>query len=642
MIKVLRKMAKWTGIVVAVLVVLIVAAAIIIPKFLPLEKIKNIAAEKASQAIHRQVKIGKVSFNIFTGIMLNDLSVSNRPGYSKEPFVSCKNIELKYDLWKLLKGNVYIDKVVLIRPEILVESIDGVSNYADLVGAKKPAAKPAKETKTKEPISLLVSNFSIVDGKLTMNTTAKGKKQVLQLKDLNVKVFGISLVTQKPMSVYVGVTGVYEGRPVPISISGKVDLDMTKSYARVRDLDVIAAGEKLSFNIIAKNFDKAPDITLNVSSPKIDTDKFLAILSGTGTKKPKTAAPPYGVQTASINKSVKSVPANIKLNATFDLNNILFKEMRISSLSGKATLVNKVLNLDLSGIKAYRGTISGKIMANLNESGIAYTVSGLAGKGFDATSASNDFIESFLTKMPDYKELKSKLFGDLSFGLTLTGRGVETPDIIANAKGNGSFALLNGKLGKMKSLSSVGEKIGLKLLQGDIALKEFKSNFSIANKIVTIKGLTLNNGDAGDIKLGFDGSANIGTLEFIKGNTLSLKLNPRSTQLASEYEPFKDEKGWYSLDFEMLGSLKKPIPMPKMGKAIDQMIKNKSKELENAAQKQIDAKKKEAQDAAQKAIDAKKKEAQNAAQKAIDEKKKEAEAKAKQELEQKAKDLLKF
>lgn len=610
MVGVLKKTLKWVGIVLGVIIILLVIAAVALPYFLPLDKIKDLAAQKASEAIHRQVKIGKVSFNIFTGIELNDLSVSNRPGFSKEPFVSAGKIALKYDFWALLQGRVAIGSVVLVNPNILVEMrADGTSNYGDLVGAKKPApakATAGKPAKKKEAVSIMVSKLSIVNGKLTINQAGK----VSQLKDLNVSVSGISLVTKKPIHVYVSVLGVYEGKPVPITIIGDVMLDLNKSSAKVIGFDITAAGEKLSLSADVTSFDKAPNVKLNVSSKGIDTDKFLAIVSGTGTKKPKPA--PYGQLTANISRSIRSVPSNLTLDATVDLNNILFKEMKLDSLALKGTMSNKVMNITLQELRAYKGTIKGSAIIDLKVSGIKYSISGLTGKGFDAAPASNDVIGSFLTKLPDYNELKNKLQGTLSFDAVLTGKGIETPDIIANAKGKGSFLLANGKVSKLKSLAAIGEKIGLKTLQEDIDIKEFKSNFSIANKVVTLSKLDLNNGDKGDIKLAFDGSANISTLEFIKGNKLSLKLNPATSKLSADYDAFKDEKGWYSLDFEMVGSLKKPIPIPSLGKPVQQIINTKKKEAEKAAQKEIDKAKKEAED------------------------------KAKQELEKKAKELLKF
>jgi len=634
----IQKALKWIAIGLVAIVVVIIIAAIALPYFLPLDKIKDIAAQKASEAIHRQVKIGKVSFNLFSGILIYDLSVSNRPGFSREPFISAGLIELKYDFWALLRGKVAIDKVVLVKPEILIEqTADGNSNYSDLVGVKKPAfakasagrpAAPKKAQKPvtkKEAVSIMVSKFAIKNGKLTLKQAGK----VNQLKDLNVNVSGITLKTVKPILLNVSVMGVYEGKSVPISISGKVKFDLNKSYVKAYDFDISAAGEHIALVAEVANFDKAPDVKLNVSSKKLDTDKFLAIVSGTGTKKPKVKPKPapYGQQTANINRSLKSIPSNLKLAATIDMKNILFKEMKLDSLAAKANLANKVLKIRINAIKAYKGIVEGDITADLNVSGISYSVNDLSAKNFDAAPASNDIIESFLTKLPDYQDLKDKLHGNLGLRVSLTGRGIETPDIIANAKGNGSFILANGKLSKLKSLSAIGEKIGLKTLQEDLAIKEFKANFSFANKIATISNMALHNGDAGDIKLTFNGSASIDKLEFIRGNTLSLKLNPKTTRLSSEYDAFKDELGWYAIDFEMTGSLKKPIPIPKLGRPIQQIFDVKKKELENAAQKEIDKKKKEVEDAAQKELDRQKKE---------------AEEKVKQELEQKAKEMLKF
>jgi hypothetical protein len=62
----------------------------------------------------------------------------------------------------------------------------------------------------------------------------------------------------------------------------------------------------------------------------------------------------------------------------------------------------------------------------------------------------------------------------------------------------------------------------------------------------------------------------------------------------------------------MTGSLKRPIPLPKLGKPVEKLIENKKKEAVTAAQKEIDKQKQK------------------------------AEQKAKEELEKKAKELFKF
>ncbi len=597
----IKKLLKWLGILLAVLVVVLIIAALALPRFLPLEKIKGMAAQKASEAIHRNVTIGKVSFNIFTGVQLNDLSISNRPGFSKEPFISAGRIDLKYDLWKLLSGAIVIDKVVLVKPQILIETkTDGSSNYSDLIAAKKPtASKPAAPKKGS--ISIMISKFSIENGLLTL----KQPDKVIQLKDLGLNLSGISLVTKKPMSLNTSGLILYEGRPASLSLGGGISLDMNKMTAKLSGFNLTVAGQKISFDADISNFDKAPKLILKVSSSKLDTNKFLAI-----TTSPNAKPAPYGAQTANINKTLTYVPLNLDLNASVILQNVLYKEMKMDSVSFKAVMSNKVVKTSGLEVGAYGGKITAGVVADLKVYGIGYTVADLSAKGINATPGSNDVIDSFLTKLPDHGELKDKISGTLGFNVTLAGRGIEKEDIIANSKGKGSFLLANGKISKLNSLVAIGEKIGLKTLQEDILVKEFKSNFSIANKIINISKLDLNNGDKGDVKVAFDGSANMETLAFVKGNKLSLKLNPTTNKLSADYDAFKDENGWYSLDFEMTGSLKKPIPIPQLGKPVQNLMNAKKKEVEDQAQKEIDKKKAE------------------------------AEQKVKEELEQKAKDLL--
>lgn len=601
----IKALLKWLGIIVGVVVVILIIASITLPYFLPLERIKEMASQKASDAIHRNVTIGKVSFNIFTGIQLNDLSISNRPGFSKDPFISADRIDLKYDLWKLLGGTIEIDKVVLVRPQILIETkIDGSSNYSDLVGVKKPSPKSAASPqKKKEAISIMISKFAVENGLLTLHQPYN----VIQLKDLNVSLSGISLVTKKPMNLNMGALILYENRPASLSLSGNINLDMNKSVAKFSGFNLIVAGEKISFDADISGFDKAPKMILKVSSNKLDTNKLLAIVTS-----PNDKPAPYGTKTANINKTLKYIPVNLDLSASVLLQNILYKEMKMDSVSFKAAMSNKVIKTSGLEVGAYGGKITAGVTADLKVSGIGYSVSDLNASGINAAPGSNDVIGSFLTKLPGYNELKNKLYGTLGFNVTLSGRGIEKEDIISNAKGKGNFILANGKISKFNSLAAIGEKLGLKTLQEDILLKEFKSNFSFADKIVNVSKLALNNGDKSDVKIAFDGSANMETLSFVKGNKLSLKLNPASNKLSSEYDAFKDENGWYSLDFEMTGSLKKPIPIPQLGKPVQQLVNNKKKEIENAANKELDKQKQK------------------------------AEQKAKEELEQKAKDLLKF
>ena len=97
----MKKLFKWLGITTGIIIVLLVIGVVALPFVLPLEKIKDFAVARISEAIHREVKIEKVSFNLFEGIKLEKLSVSNRAGFSDQPFVSADAISLRYAFWPL-------------------------------------------------------------------------------------------------------------------------------------------------------------------------------------------------------------------------------------------------------------------------------------------------------------------------------------------------------------------------------------------------------------------------------------------------------------------------------------------------------------------------------------------------------------
>ena len=84
----MKKFFKWVSIIAGVLVLLLIIGVVALPLIFPLEKIKDIAVAKISETINREVTVEKVSFNIFSGIKLEKLSISNRPGFTKKPFVS--------------------------------------------------------------------------------------------------------------------------------------------------------------------------------------------------------------------------------------------------------------------------------------------------------------------------------------------------------------------------------------------------------------------------------------------------------------------------------------------------------------------------------------------------------------------------
>ena len=139
------KFILWTGVVIAGLfVLLLTAAAIIIPIKFPPEKLKAMATEQLAQALKHKVTIGSVHFNILSGFGIQDLVVANRPGWASTPLLQTADISISYHLFPLLWGQVSLGEIKLNQPQILVEKRGaGNFNFSDMTGSSPAVSAPA-------------------------------------------------------------------------------------------------------------------------------------------------------------------------------------------------------------------------------------------------------------------------------------------------------------------------------------------------------------------------------------------------------------------------------------------------------------------------------------------------------------------
>lgn len=582
----MKKFLKWFFIVIAVLVVLILAAAIALPFVLPLDRIKDFAAQKMSETLHRNVKIGKVSFNIFTGIGIDNLYIGNRKGFADKPFLSASKIDLKYDLWSLFSGRFKVNKVALISPKILIEKKGQQFNFSDLIPA--PAAKEEKKVAPKKeagkpPVLIDVSTIIIRDAALTYLEYTKAGVEKSGFDNLDLTVSGITLDLSKPINLVSSATVIYQGKPVPVSLSFLANVNLAKEKAKVSNLKLGAAGDTLAANVSVNGFTKNQDINFDFSSGRINLDKFMAILSGKPA--PKEQAPsrpsPHGALTRSINDLAAGIPAGMKVNGDISLKNITFKEMTMDSFNVNVNLADKVLKITSKDTEAYKGNLNSNISVNFKKPGLAYAAQEFDLAGFNAAPFANAVVDSFLTNMKDYLGFKDKISGTLNLNAKIEGAGVETPELLKNAKGTFFFALKDGMLKKIASLSSIGEKIGLAMFKKDMEIKILKGDASLLNGVLKVKTLHMDNGEAGDAVVDFAGSLDLVKQQYVSGNTVTLRLSPRVAP--KELDAFKDSNGWAVVEFELTGSLSKPIPIPKFGKVLENVVKHEVTKSINAA-----------------------------------------------------------
>lgn len=604
---------------------ILVIGIIALPLFLPLDKIKDLAAQKISETINREVRIEKAAFNIFEGINLEKLTISNREGFSKKPFISADAIVLRYAFWPIFKRQIIVKEISLVKPEILIEkNAAGVTNYSDLTKKKKKDSQPksgkAEKLKAKEKrqaFSIVVDTFSIRKGHVTYLDHETGSSS--EIKNASLTVSGITLALLKPIDLKFSAAAVYKEKEIPLAAAGKIAVDLEKETLKIPALTLNIAGESAQISALFSNWKTSPYLDFSLSSKKLSLDPLLAIFAAGEKPKEKRKK---GELTKKVDKTTAKVSPKYRAKARIDIENLSLGEFKADKIKLAASLSNQRTAVDLQEIKIYGGNLTGSASVNLAASGLAYNFQELKLEGFNSTPFVNALVETFLSqKMEDYKDLLNKVYGRLGLNITLKGQGVEPEDIFVNAIGEGSFTLTGGEIKRMKTLASIGEKIKSNTLKEDVKFKDLHAAFALKKRVVTAKDLKL---EADDVKANFNGGADLGNMKWVSGNRLSLKLSPAWTQgLSREFNLFRDKNGWLEITLELTGSLKTPIPVPVLDKPLEKAIGKIKLKIE-AQKVEIEEK------------------AREEAKKKTEEVKEEAKQKLEEEAKKQLKNLIKF
>lgn len=555
----MRKFIKWAGIAVGAVLAILIVASLLLYFFLPLNAIKDYATKQLSDQLHHEVQVKGVSFNIFSGIKLTGLTVANRKGFDSAPLISADAVELKYLFWPLFSGKVIIPEINLVKPRILVEkSRRGEFNFGDML-ASKSETRTTKADKRSQ-IDLIINTFSITKGKLTYYDYSTASRS--ELRDVNLTVSGITLALIKPIDLKFAAIGSYQDKEVPLAFSANLMIDPAGDFVKLPRFALAIAGQTLHGSVDLSNLKKGPALEASLRGERLAIDPFIAFFAGGAPAKEEKKKPVHGALTQSLKAAFSSLPANVSGSLNLDLNNITLSRLKIDALKTSISLKNRQLGLDIKNLSAYNGKLLVKGLFNLPA--LSYNLGQVELKGFDAAPFANDAIDSFF---PDMLDAKNKVEGKLDVYLAVKGAGAEMPEVFANLASSGTLLLSDGRLKKLKSLEGIGEKYNVNLLKHDLLVHGLRVDFSLANRLLDVKRLNLQDTD---LLAAFAGGVDFNKMEYRPGNRLNLKFSPAATgTLPKELSIFKDAQGFTSVDFELLGSLTKPIPSPRFEKAIE-------------------------------------------------------------------------
>jgi len=239
----MKRALKIIGIVVAVILLVVIA----LPFLINVNSFRPKLESELSSALGRQVKVGNLSLSILSGsVSAEDLSISDDPAFSKDPFIRAKALKVGVEVMPLIFSKIlHVTDVTLDRPEIsLLRDAAGKWNFSSLGNKSEAATKPAAPESPSSTANLSVSKLDVKDGRLSVNRANSSIKPHVY-DNVNISVRDFSLTSQFPFTMTANLPAggslKLDGKAGPIN-SSDVSASPLEAQVHVKGLDLAASG----------------------------------------------------------------------------------------------------------------------------------------------------------------------------------------------------------------------------------------------------------------------------------------------------------------------------------------------------------------------------------------------------------------
>jgi len=219
------KMLKWMLIIGGSLVVLVIAALLLIPLFVDVEKYKPEIEKQVSSTVGRPFAIkGPLKLSLFpwAGVAFSDLHLGSPPGYKEQDFLFVKSFDVRMKLLPLLSKEVQVQRFVIDGPRIVLEKDKAGRGNWEGWGAppEKAAPKAGPPPVSKGPMgglplkSLAVGEFTVRNGSVAYIDQSSGSRR--EVSDLNLELKDVSL--DRPIRFLLSAVT----DKLPVSVEGQI------------------------------------------------------------------------------------------------------------------------------------------------------------------------------------------------------------------------------------------------------------------------------------------------------------------------------------------------------------------------------------------------------------------------------------
>ncbi|MCP3940506.1 MAG: AsmA family protein [Desulfobacteraceae bacterium] len=324
---------KWVLIIGVGLLVLIVGAVLLIPRFVDVQKYKPMVEKLVAEQTGRSFSMGDdITLSVFpwVGVSLSDIHLGNSKGFENTDMITVKRFEVRLKVMPLLSRRIEVSTFVLDTPRFFLEKAkNGKANWEDIgpgTKLKKEKAVSPKEPGTVDPLdadlsikSLIVGNFSILNGSVSYVDRATGLKK--EVTNLDLVLNDISF--DKPIGMKL--SGKLDGKQVSLDASLGPVGKKPGSEDLYFDMNLKALGQ-LSIHLKGKIIQpmSAPKMIANLDVAAFSPRKFL---SGLGVPFPVNTADPEVLNRVALKTRLEASPTALKLSdgvLTLDDSAIIF------------------------------------------------------------------------------------------------------------------------------------------------------------------------------------------------------------------------------------------------------------------------------------------------------------------------------
>jgi len=308
----MNRIVKWGLIVGGSLILLLIVALVLLPKFVDVKHYKPRIEKQVARVTGRNFTLGddlRLSLFPYAGLSFSDLHLGSLPGFKEKDFITVGSFEVRVKLLPLLFKDIQIKRFILKGARIVLEtSSDGRTNWKFDTKTKPEAAAKGEAGSGEIPAleGFTLVELAVTDGSvLWLDHTKKERKEI---SDVTLLLQNVSL--DRPVDLD------FSARldKQPFSIKGKVGPIGKEPGKGTIPLDLSArAFEQVDFGLKGNVVDPATqpkfDVSVNVSpfSPR----KLLAAM---GTILPVSTSDPGVLNRVSFKAGIKGDSKNVSVS----------------------------------------------------------------------------------------------------------------------------------------------------------------------------------------------------------------------------------------------------------------------------------------------------------------------------------------